>query len=191
MKITGALLLSLVITLSSFGQGKKDSLAIGFLFIKTPVRDTMGMVLRVVYKNLTDRDVMIYRELKEGVAYDPYYNVVIRLERKVNGRFQNYVTSFGDPIASDTTDRIGSLRHVDMPKKKLAPFATDTLALDLMANHSLIDTGEYRLSARLKIRTIRNNDPRKYDDIIFRSSGWIYFRVDTYLSLYFLRKARR
>lgn len=181
-------------TASCYGQEKKDSLAIGFLFSKSPVRDNSGMTLRVVYKNLTNREVTIYRTLQEGgLPNDRFANIYVVLEKKKNGNFAEYSTNtFDINPAIYYNMEIDSLRHFDLPKKTLAPFSADTLTLNLLKAHSLIDTGEYRLNADLRVRTIRDNTPYSdpngektppFDKLFYKSSGWIYFRVERVVSM--------
>ncbi len=84
-----------------------------------------------------------------------------------------------------------SLRHYDLPKKRLSPFSSDTLRINLLDVAQGFYPGRYKFRAHLRINTIRDN--KVYNDeknetappedkIEYYNSRWSYFVVKKYIS---------
>jgi len=180
-----------VTTLVSLAQNKKavDSVSITFLFPYTKVVDSSQLTLQVVYKNNTDRSVDVYKDLEEGDRGDWFFNSTIEAQKLIQKKYRPRVLrTYISPFLFSIED---SLRHYDVPKKKLLPYASDTLKLDLLKVASSFMPGKYRFRAYLRVKTIR--DDRVYNDkngeteppedtIVYTVSQWFYFIVPKYIS---------
>jgi len=185
------ILLLHVITVVSFGQNKKvfDSVGKTFLFPYANVLDSSQLMLQVVYKNNTNKSVDIYRGLKEGDKGDRFFNINIEMEKLVHNKYtphtMRYYTSH---LLFSMED---SIRHFDLPQKKLPPYKSDTLRLDLLKVANSFMPGKYRFRAYLRVKTIRNeqvyDDVRAetappMDEIEYTVSKWFYFTIPYYIS---------
>lgn len=186
MKAIFIILLPLT-TIVSFGQNKKgsvDSVGISFLFPHVKVLDSTQLKLLVIYKNNTNKSVEIYKNLAEGDKGDRFFNITIEMEKLGLKKYAPHPIRF---YTNALTFRMeDSLRHYDLPKQKLLPYASDTLTLDLLKVANSFLSGKYRFRAYLRVKTIR--DERAYndvngeteppmDEIEYTVSKWFYFTV--------------
>lgn len=178
-------LLLLTITFTGFGQTSKpiDSLSIKFVFPFTQIYDSSQLTLKVGYKNNINRDVSIYKQLIEGGTGNVFTNFRIDLEKLEEGKYRHQFTGCNMGRGFLWED---SLRHYDPPKKKLAPYSSDTLELNILTIVGGFQPGKYRFRAHVRTKTIR--DDRVYtdstfstlppeDEIVYTSSQWIYFTI--------------
>jgi hypothetical protein len=185
-------LLLLTITFTGFGQNSKpiDSLSIKFLFPFSQVYDSSQLTVKVVYKNNSDRYLSIYKELEEGNWQDRFFNMNIEMEKLDKGKYTyHFMRCY---ISVHEYSMVDSLRHFDLPKKQLAPYASDTLGLNILTVSRSFWPGKYRFKAHLRVKTIRDdreyNDPNfetapPYDTIEYVSSEWIYFTVKNFMQM--------
>lgn len=162
-----------------------DSLAISFHFTSSVIRDSSDLAMSIICKNLTNRSVDTYRYLESGWWNDVLSNLHIEIQREINGSFRRIGHSDGQPMLY--AELVDSLRHYDLPKKKLKPFQSDALKIKLLDEVGFLDVGWYRIKAHLRIKTVQDNTPHEKDDldsvppqdsIIYKSSEWMYFRVE-------------
>ena len=183
-RIFSALLL-LTITFTGFGQNSKpiDSLSIKFLFPFSQVYDSSQLTLKVRYKNNTTRDVSIYKELIEGGRGNLFTNILIEMEKEGKGKYKHHWLGCSAGRGFEWED---SLRHYDPPKKKLAPYSSDTLELNILTVAGSFLPGKYRFRAYVRVKTIRDdreyNDPNfetepPQDKIEYVSSQWFYLTI--------------
>jgi hypothetical protein len=179
-------LLLIMIVFAGFGQKGKliDSLTIKFLFPFSQVYDSSQLTLKVVYTNNTNKNISVYKELKEGYKGDRFFNIAIEMEKLEQKAYKFYpLRSY---ISAHASSLVDSLRHFDLPKKELAPYASDTLALDILKVANGFLPGKYRFRAHLRVKTIRDdreyNDPKfetlpPQDEVIYISSQWFYLTI--------------
>lgn len=177
----------LLLPLCGMAQTKKsgDTLTVSFLMKDTVIADTSQMKLQVVYRNNTSREIDMYRELRESDHGYNWGNIVFEIKNTGN-REWGYRSACAPAISQEffLTD---SLRHFDLPKKKLAPFSSDTLQSDLMEYFPHYPPGNYQVKAFLRVKTIPDqtvyDDPNgekgqmPYDTIVYLESDWIDFQV--------------
>jgi hypothetical protein len=183
MKVFIVLLYTLIYT-SCVSQNAHDSLQIVFYFPFKNVADSADLTLQVIYKNSSNRSFDVYEDLDEGNRGDRFFNINIEMEKRQGKKFVYYPTRFyTNPMLSHVND---SLRHYDLPKKKLLPLSSDTLMLNLLDIVKSLEPGEYRFKAYLRVKTIENrtpyNDPEfitppPFDEIIYFPSKWFVFNV--------------
>jgi hypothetical protein len=180
-----------VTTAVCFGQNKKgvDSVDITFLFPYVKVLDSSQLTLQVVYKNNTNKSVEIYKDLAEGDKGDRFFNITIEMEKVVQKKYTPHAMRYYTNAFLFSME--DSLRHYDLPKEKLPPYALDTLKLDLLKVANSFMPGNYRFRTYLRVKTIR--DDRVYndvngetappeDEIEYIVSKWFYFTVPNYIS---------
>lgn len=173
-----------IIWLSGISQSKNDSLKISLFFPKVEVAGSKDFYLNVVYQNKTKSSVEIYEYLSEGNMGDRFDNIFIEMQRLQGGEFKDYTMRYyQNPLLSRMDD---SLRHYDLPKKKLPALSSDTLSLNILNIAGSFTADKYRFKAHLRVKTIKNdtpyNDPNletspPEDQIEYVESKWIYFTV--------------
>jgi hypothetical protein len=164
-----------------------DSLNIKFLFPFSQINDSSQLVLKVVYKNNTNKYVSVYKRLAESSTGNHYSNISIEMEKLDKKKYEYHFLTcrMGGPFSL-----VDSVRHYDPPKKQLAPYASDTLALNILQVAGGFWPGKYRFKALLRVKTLRNN--QEYTDSTFAtappedtieyvSSDWLYFTVQNYI----------
>lgn len=161
-----------------------DSLNIKFLFPFFRVYDSSQLILKVVYKNNTNKEVSVYYVLEEGYKGDRFFNIAIEMEKLDKKNYKRHpLRHYQSAHASSLVD---SLRHFDLPKKKLAPYASDTLALNILTVANSFLPGKYRFRAHLRVKTLRDNQeyndptfetPPPEDTIEYVSSQWFYLTI--------------
>ena len=133
--------------------------------------------LKIVYELLRFFNISIEAEKWKGKKYIP-----------------NHLRFYQNPLLYRMED---SLRHFDLPKKKLPPFASDTLQLKILDIAKGFLPGKYRFKAFLRVQTIR--DEREYNDknfetappmdkIVYVNSSWFYFVIKQEIRSKFLIK---
>lgn len=181
-----SVLFCVLLSIACSGQKsfKNDSVRINFLFGNPMVQDSNDLTIKVIYTNLSQKNVEVYQELFEGDKGDRFFNVNAEVEKKHNsGHLRHPLRFYQNPLLYDMEERY---RHYDLPKKQLSPQSSDTLKLNLLAIAKTFFPGEYRLKVHLRIQTIQ--DLTDYTDInfekappmdtlIYTSSNWIYFKV--------------
>jgi hypothetical protein len=176
-------------SLIGLAQGKPDSLQIRFLFQSKTVSDSADLTVSVVYKNLTNHSVDVYSYLEEGDRGDRFFNFNVEMEKFDQKQFIYYPMRFySNPLLYRMED---SLRHYDLPKKKLLSFASDTLSINLLTIGRMLPPGRYRFRAHLRVKTLPDtrayNDPNfetppPSDEIIYVASKWFIFTVNREIS---------
>lgn len=184
MKALKILYLLVIMASAGFGQSQKVSLAISFLFRSSLISDSNHLILGVVYRNNTERYIDVYQYLEEGYKNDHFYNINIEFEKQKAKKYvPNPVRFYKNVLLYRMED---SLSHFDLPKNKLPPFSSDTLALNLLSVSKGFVPGKYRFRAYLRVQTIQ--DKRAYDDknfetsppmdkILYLTSKWFYFTI--------------
>lgn len=172
-------------------QIKNDSMNIIFLFSDNSHLDTGRFDFKVVYQNKQKKDIEIYQSLEEGDRGDRFYNIFIEVQKKENGVFHRYpIRYYRNAMQNQISD--STIRHFDLPKKKLKSLSSDTLTINLLKIAKVFDTGEYRFRGYLRVKTIQNtvpyNDstletPPPEDKIEYRTSKWFYFAIKKYITL--------
>jgi hypothetical protein len=169
-----------------------DSLKIDFLPIDKSISDSSRLYCGVVYENISERLISVYRKLYPGDFKDRFSNVVVTLEKKVDGQYLEKQTAFFD--RNPNLLYADSLRHYDLPKSKLASLSRDTLHLSLSRLGIGFGMGNYRVKIALRVRTIPDtteyhDDPTgatapPEDEIQYISSDWIYFKISNRIQIY-------
>ena len=176
-------------SLTCLGQKAQDSLRISFVFPKQEIKTQGDLTLKVVYKNLTNRSIEVYKFLKEGYQGDRFFNISIDMQRLHKKKFVYHATRY---YSSSYSYNMDSLRHFDLPKKTLPPFTSDTLSINLLDVVNMLDTGQYRFRAHLRVKTIPNNTPYNdpnfetappVDEIVYSVSKWFGFTVKNQIQL--------
>ncbi|MFT3824164.1 MAG: hypothetical protein QM731_09600 [Chitinophagaceae bacterium] len=173
--------------LAQVGEG--DSVTISFRFTKSAVVDSNGLILKVIYHNNNNHAVDIYNAFTDGDLGDRFANISIKTEKLKGEKYvrDRVVYYCSSPFSYSDED---SLRHYDLPKRKLAAYATDTIPFNLLSVGGSFVPGKYRFKVHVRVKTIRNNTPYKVndgsrlppeDDIKYLASGWLYLTVKKYI----------
>jgi hypothetical protein len=165
-------------------QRKADSMTVRFVFSEKTLMDSTDFILDVIYKNLNKKEIEIYKYVEEGYLQDRFFNINIEMERQKDIKFSRYpIRYYKNPLLAGVKD---SLRHYDLPKKRLNSFSSDTLHLNLLSIANVFDSGYYRFRANLRVRTILDKTPYTdpklekpppEDKIEYITSKWFYFRI--------------
>lgn len=179
--------------LYGIGQIKNsgDSLAISFLMKDTIIVDTSQLKLKIIYRNTTNREIDVYRELR--VSDHGVNNGNISYEVKcLDDKEWGWRSHCGPAIPYLTYFYTDSLRHFDLPKKKLAAFSSDTLLHDIFEFYNYYKPGKYQLKVYLRVKTIPDlsifddttgeKGQMPFDTLVYLESDWISFRVRKLLS---------
>lgn len=160
-----------------------DSLEISFLKMDKVFLDSNNVYIKIAYHNIARRPILVYRRLAWG--FERFSNMDVVVEKQMDGKYlQQSMPTYKIMPERLTAD---SLRHYDLPKKKIAPFQSDTLMFDLLRLMWHFDPGYYRIKTSLRIQTIQDTteyhqDPTgatspPEDKLKYITSDWIYFTV--------------
>lgn len=177
-----SLVVLLLLNLNTSSQEiNNDSSTVTFSFKKFERNDSISLPLKIFFRNKTNRSILIYSQLREGRLGDHLTNIYIECEvlrnREYHPKSLRYYQSIGYK---------DSLRHFDMPKKKLLPYASDSIELNLL-DISGLDKGEYRFRAHLRSKTEQNNEVYNADNydlappqdrLYYITSDWFYFTLN-------------
>ena len=173
-------------TCSVQGQDKTvgDSLRVSFLKLDRHLVDSHSFLIKIAYENITNRDILIYKELSEGYLDDRFHNINIEMQKLVKGKYVNDILRFQEN--GNEYSLVDSIRHYDLVKIRYTPHSIDTLTLDLFDIGAGFEKGKYRFRSHVRIETIRDNReyidetlslPPPRDTIRYITSDWIYFTV--------------
>ncbi len=152
--------------------------------------------MQIVLHNLLDKPIYIYEYLHEGDLQDRFYNMFFEMQEfDLSNNYQNYILRFYQNALDGPRDFYDSLRHYDLPKKKLGPFLCDTLMLRMWDVTRGLGKGKYRFKVHLRVNTIQNTTPYSIKDdplftnppdndkIEYQESQWFYIYVqDEYIT---------
>lgn len=188
-------LLFLFFPLYGTGQIKNcgDSLAISFMMKDTIIADTSQLKLKIIFRNTTNRNIDVYRILQENDQGVNAGNISYKLTC-LDDEEWGWRSHCAPAIPYPQYFMTDSLRHFDLPKKELAPNASDTLLHDLFDFFHYYRPGKYQLKVFLRVKTnpdlsifddtTGEKGQMPYDTLIYLESDWIYFRVRKLLSRY-------
>lgn len=164
---------------------KKDSVnsfhtRISFLFIKSIPKDSTDLDLKIIFKNGSNRVDSIYSYLEDGDSGDENYNLNIRMEKLEGKKYRSLALFYYQNI--DPNDKRPFNGCIDLPKKAIPPFSSDTIVYNLLKSGNLFEKGKYRFKAyvRTNCKLDRGRGTVEYPflpEIEYAESKWIYFEV--------------
>lgn len=167
-----------------------DSLEVQFLPMKKVIDDSSDFVLKIVYRNLTNRVVKVYSEYVNSPGSRKFTNLEVDQEVKKKGKYKN---AYNGTACNFGIEDMPGYRHYDQPRKDLAPFDIDTVKVGLirMIGGGTIEEGAYRYKFLLRVKTIWDTTQLKNvgEDIMVHSndkfeyieSQWLRFKITHYI----------